>query len=171
MYARGDGWSDEEWEAFEAHQKELAGAFSQAAASFREEADRLEGGTLSEDGYDSSQLNEMADKLDGAAEALTGSTYKADLASNDAFTEIAGRSAMGYAFANGDIMLNRDRGGNNRHTIGHESLHTAGVQDLRYLGVHSVMYRGSLGFRRANDRKLPERAKNVDHILMRALAQ
>jgi len=101
MYGKGNGWSDEDWEKFDAAQKEAAADMSKAAGGLRSQAGELGEGEVNGDGYSSSELNSMADTLDAGAEALnddgSGGYFahagnSSDTGGNFAVAEVGGTS-------------------------------------------------------------------------------
>jgi hypothetical protein len=169
MYGRGAGWSDDDWEKFDAAQQQAASDMSSSSYQLREIAGGLADGATTGDGYSASELVSMADSLDAGAAALNddgsgGFTANAvstsDLNGNFGSGEIGGKNIS--------VATDHAAFGNNQETqwmAGHESLHNAGLKHPAYMSF--VPYRfGSFG-QRQSFKKLPanRRAQNPDHVI------
>nr|WP_158217344.1 RHS repeat-associated core domain-containing protein [Microbulbifer agarilyticus] len=169
MYGKGNGWSDEAWEKFDAAQKKAASAMSETASKLRSEAGGLGDGEVNGDGYSASDLNSMADSLDAGAKALNddgsgGYVAHAGKTTGGRFAEaVVGGKTM-------TIDTNHSRFGDGTNATawaaGHESLHSAGLDDQKFVG--NIAYRFSRNFaeKRAFQKLSKEkRVVNPDHVM------
>ncbi len=186
-YARGDGWTDEEWKKFDAAQKELAQELSDGASALEAAAEELEGGGDLSDSTKAilnkfkdamrtdataETLSDMANTLQKAATALADDGSKGYVA----HTGIFAGYKMGEAPINGKKITidtthasfgKEDRPVTNsgKYLIAHESLHNAGLADQQMANVTAYRF-GSFQEQR-RFRALPprQRLKNPDHVL------
>ncbi len=173
MYGRGNGWSDEDWEKFDAAQQQAASDMSSTASSMRDQAAGLKDGATSADGYSASEINSMADNLDAGATALNddgSGGYTANAVSSFDDPNQYGEGALGGRTT---TMATEHHDFTNSNTsrlqwnVGHESLHNAGMSHPKWRGFVPYRY-GSFGQAKSFE-ALPQsrRASNPDHVLKR----
>jgi hypothetical protein len=168
-YGRGVGWTDEQWEKFDAAQQQAAQDMSNASKSLKSIAAGLGEGETTADGYSASQVTSMAESLDAGATALS------DTGSGGYIANATTTSEIGGSFGNGDIggkaitvATDHQSFGNNfatRWMAGHESLHNAGLTDQKTV---ATAYRfGSTNMQKMSFKRLPKKKhhKNPDHVM------
>ncbi len=171
MYGRGDGWSDEDWQKFDAAQKAAASAMSETAGNLRNEAGELGEGEVNGNGYSASELNSMADSLDSGASVLNdnGDNYLAHAGNSSDTNGNFASADIGNSSVTVDVTIpqfNNDE--SLRWMAGHESLHN-GPELLDQQGrLGNTAYRDSVNpaERTAYKRlKSSKRSINPDHIM------
>jgi RHS repeat-associated protein len=173
MYGRGTGWSDEDWEKYDAAQQQAASDMSSTASSMRDQAAGLKDGATSADRYSVSELNSMADNLDAGATALNddgSGGYTANAVSSFDDVNQYGKAALGGKII---TMATDHHDFTNSNTfrlhgnVGHESLHNAGLSHPKWRGYVPYRY-GSFGqVKSFEDLPQSRRASNPDHVLKR----
>jgi hypothetical protein len=168
MYGRGKGWSDEDWEKFDASQQQASSDMTSAASSMRDEAAGLKDGATSADGYSASQLNSMADNLAAGVAALNDDGSGGHWANAGNSTDTKGDFAMmdkvGGKILTMDVTNSQFGGPRMSFAAGHESLHSAGLDDqLDITGSFKAYRYGTDSRSRTTYLGLSTRKKVVNH--------
>lgn len=171
MYARGSGWKDEDWNKFDAAQKQTASDMSKTATSLRNEATGLKEGQTNANGYSASELNSMAGRLEQAATALNDNGSKGYFA--NAVSSFDNPHQYGDAVFGGKIItmstehysFQDSNPARLQWNIGHEALHNAGMAHPIFQG--STPYRYGDFFQQKSFENLPAnlRSTNPDYVL------
>lgn len=172
-YARGSGWSDDQWKKFEAAQKTAAAAMTKSASTLKQTAADMRAGKdvsapKGAEGASAKDMDKMASKLEAGAKALND---------NGKLGYVASQGKVGSGdFAKADVggkTMRVDASdsafGNNRNTsfmAGHESLHNAGLVDQTWAGWTAYRSSGDPWERKAYEKlSAEERSENPDHIM------
>ncbi|MGN0921198.1 MAG: RHS repeat-associated core domain-containing protein, partial [Cellvibrio sp.] len=171
-YARGKGWSDEDWEKFDAAQKEAASAMTKAASTFRKMASGMRAGKdvslpKGAEGASAEDMDKMASNFESGAKALND---------NGKLGYVAHQGEVGGSFAKADVRgktmtVDAGHGAFGRlervaFMAGHESLHNAGLTDEKWAGYTAYRFTTSLGEQRAYKNLPPDqRWENPDHVM------
>ena len=169
MFARGNGFSEKDWEKFDKAQMRAAKKMEQKAANFEKGAAKLD--KKGKKGGDS--LRKGAANLRSGAADLRSTTKKAHLVSSAEMNGIEGsrcHGASACAKRGGDTMwINKDRVDWNRGgdalgwAIGHESLHS-GPSLTDGFGLRAS-YFGNMEFNRLEKEKSSLRYSRPDNLM------
>jgi hypothetical protein len=165
MYGRGNGWSDEDWEKFDAAQQQAASDMSSTASAMRDQAAGLKDGATSADGYSASDLNSMADNLDAGVAALnddgSGGHWANAGNSTDTGGDFAQMDKVGGKILTMDVTNSQFGGPRMSFAAGHESLHSAGLDDQRdFTGTYKAYRYGTNPMNGVAYRGLPKNNKD-----------